>query len=87
MNPNNLQPDKNIRRLGIPICHVVVNISDNAVQFRSIADDTVVEPGLPYKWDVFFVGKFRHSGFEIAGNQLHLLVHRCGFPPVDGDGW
>ena len=49
-----------------PICHVVVNVLGDAVQFRGVADNMVVKPGLPDKGDVFLMGEFRHGGFEIA---------------------
>jgi len=55
-----------VGRFFFPICHVVVNVLGDVVQFRCVADNTVVKPGLPDKGDVILVGEFRHGGFEIA---------------------
>ena len=47
-----------------PICHIVFNIGCHAVQFHVVADDMVVESGLPGEIDLFFVGETGNGLFE-----------------------
>lgn len=52
-----------------PICHVVFNIICNAVHFIVIANNMVMETGLPCKFDVVFVGKTGNGLFELTNDN------------------
>ena len=58
-----------------PIRHVVFDIIRNAVHFWSVADDVVVETGLPGEIDLFFVGVFCDGRFETSyGERQSILL-------------
>ena len=52
-----------------PICHIVFDIGRHAVQFHVVADDMVVETGLPGEIEDVFVGEMGYGRFNASDNN------------------
>ena len=67
-----------------PANHIVFYVCGNAVQFAGVANDVIVEPCLPCKRNVLFVGKSGYGLFELPDNngqpRLHLCCNLNGVP-------
>ena len=52
-----------------PIRHIVFNIGGDAVHFWIVADDMVVETGLPGEIEDVFVGEIGYGRFNASDNN------------------
>ena len=52
-----------------PICNIVFDVICNTIHFVIVANDMVVETGLPGKYNVFFIGKTCNGLFELSDDN------------------
>ena len=74
-----------VNPIPFPICGIIFDIQRNPFQFTVVADDVVVEPGLPCEWDALPLGLPDDSGFELSddmgqtsatfGTTLHFRIN------------
>ena len=61
-----------IKTITLPILDIILDISVDVCHFPIIADDVVVESGLPFKCQTMFAGIFGHTDFETTNHRRQV---------------